>query len=152
MASSLAATTANGLGDVWMSCRRLTMTFRYAVVAFWKAIPGPDFLPCFKCTSPQRCRPSRVSGPVERPPCIRQRRLPATQGDRHVPPDLVLAPHLGASASQVGCACGTSVVDVIIHPPVLRLRQQLGRHRSRSGDGQRSSAPCFSASSWPLTA
>lgn len=41
--------------------------------------------------------------PGELPPCIRQRRLPLTAGDRHSVPDRVLAPQRGALARFAGC-------------------------------------------------
>ena len=50
-----------------------------------------------RCASAMRIRPASVFGPVDSPPCRRQRFLFNSTLMRHAPPALVLAPHLGRS-------------------------------------------------------
>lgn len=52
--------------------------------------------PFFQRASLERARPAAVRGPVERPPCIRQRFLPRTAGEPQGVPLRVRAPHRGA--------------------------------------------------------
>ena len=47
-----------------------------------------------------RLRPSSLLGPVESPPCIRQRPLPCAAGDLQGSPDRVRAPQRGAECSD----------------------------------------------------
>ena len=54
--------------------------------------------PCTQRARFERASPAAVRGPVERPPCIRQRLLPRMAGQPQGEPLRVRAPHLGALA------------------------------------------------------
>jgi hypothetical protein len=88
-------------------------------------------LPCFKRACLDRARPACVRGPVDRPPCIRQRFLPRTAGQAQGSPLRVRAPHREASPGFPGglpflsqpprFAWGSSAVLLYIPtPPVHR--------------------------------
>ena len=53
------------------------------------------FIACMEARAASR--PSGDFGPVDSPPCIRQRFLPSQAGALHLPPLLVRAPHFGRS-------------------------------------------------------
>ena len=53
-----------------------------------------DRRPCFQCAAAIRALPSGVLGPVDRPPCSRQRVLPLSGGFWQAVPLRVLASHL----------------------------------------------------------
>ena len=53
-----------------------------------------DRRPCFQCAAAMRALPSGVLGPVDRPPCSRQRFLSLSGGFWHAVPRRVLASHI----------------------------------------------------------
>jgi hypothetical protein len=57
---------------------------------------APERAPCFQALRLPR------GAPLPLPPCIRQRALPWTAGERHGAPDRVRAPQRGALARMVG--------------------------------------------------
>src|SRR5262249_26231975 len=73
-----------------------------------------------RCASAIRARPAFLLGPVDMPPCNRQRRFPGTTLMRHGAPALVLAQHLGRSLRFKGS------------PVRDRPRSSISRHQCRS--------------------
>ena len=76
------------------SARILASTARRSAhICLRASVKALDRRPCFQCAAAMRALPSGVLGPVDRPPCSRQRVLPLSGGFWHAVPLRVLAAH-----------------------------------------------------------
>jgi hypothetical protein len=81
----------------FIACRNLRASPNNACICFRSAIAPLVNRPCLRAFRFPRGAPDPGA-----PPCMRQRFLPRTAGERHAPPERVLAPHHGlASIARV---------------------------------------------------
>lgn len=77
------------------SARILASTARKSAhICLRASVKALDRRPCFQCAAAIRALPSGVLGPVDSPPCSRQRVLPVSGGFWHAVPRRVFAPQL----------------------------------------------------------
>jgi hypothetical protein len=84
--------------------------------------------PCFQCSALSLARPSGVFAPVDFPPCIRHRCLPAIAGFLQGVPARVLAPQRVPGQSGPNCQCRAASSNVIsmCSPPSPRSSKVRG--------------------------
>jgi len=80
----------------WEASARIlaSMARSSAHICLRASVKALDRRPCFQCAAAIRALPSGVLGPVDSPPCSRQRVLPLSGGFWHAVPLRVLASHL----------------------------------------------------------